>query len=74
MCRTAMDHFWGLLTCFQRLYYVHDHDHVHADKRNRMRLHRSVVCNAEEGIQVGIGVFWVCLGCVGVSLRSLTSG
>jgi hypothetical protein len=72
MFRTAMDRFWGLLACFQRSNYVHDHNHVHANKRNHVRLHRSVVCDAEERVQVGIGVFGVCLGCVDVSLLTMS--
>jgi hypothetical protein len=49
-----------LLACCNGPYYVH----VHANKRKHLRVHRSFVCDAEQHVEIGVGVVRVCLGCI----------
>jgi hypothetical protein len=54
-----------LLACVKGSYYVHVH--FHANKGNHqsavLSAPSSVVCDAEECVEVGVGVLGVCLGC-----------
>lgn len=42
--------------------------HASIGKHLRLLAHRSVVRDAEEGVQVGVGVFWIRFGCESVRI------
>jgi hypothetical protein len=52
-----------LLACCNGPYYVH----VHVNKGKHLRVHCSFVCDAEQHVEIGVGVVRVCLGCIYVS-------